>query len=104
VPYQSGTVDKFERLLAAMSPLVVRHAASTRLLPDAAGRFAHQEITTAYELMVAPDCATLAEAIDLTLKSFKLESVTVLMDGYAELFTDAEVLSMMDGLHPWSEG
>ena len=70
VPYQSGTVDKFERLLAAMSPLVVRHASSTRIRPDTAGRFAHQEISVAYDLMVDPETTTLAKAVDLTLKSF----------------------------------
>lgn len=101
-PYLSGTVDKFERALACMSPLVVRHTC-TRLLPDPAGRFAHPEIASAYDVMFDPETQTIAEVIDLTLKSFGLESVTVICDGDAEPFNKASVDELMNGLHPWND-
>lgn len=104
VPYQSGTVDKFERVLAGMSPLVIRHASATRLHPDPAGRFAHPEIVTAYDILHDPETTALGEAIDLALKSFNLEAITIVQNGDAEPFSKADVLSMMDGLHPWNEG
>lgn len=103
-PYQSGTVDKYERQLAALSPFVVRHPGSARLRPDSAGRFVHQELTTSYEVLFDPETQTLAEVIDLTLKSFNLETVTVTMGGDAEPFSKVETLALMDGLHPWNEG
>lgn len=101
-PYQSGVVDKFERQLAALSPHVVRHHNSTRLLPDVSGRFAHQEILTRYDVLVDPEEKTMGEVIELTLKSFNLENVTALYRGDAQPLTVEDAVTMLDGLHDWN--
>lgn len=103
-PYQSGTVDKFERDLAAMSPFVIRNGQSCRLTPDPAARFVNQQIVTRYDLLVDPETTTLADAIGLTLKSFGLDKVTVIFDDAdAEDFNTDRLEELTSGLHPWSD-
>lgn len=103
-PYQSGTVDKFERQLADLSPVVIRQPNATRLLPDTSGRFAHPEIVTPYQVVVSPDEPALGDAIILALKTFGLESFTVTLsdiEGAPVSTADAEALAA--GIHPWNE-
>ena len=102
-PYQSGTVDKFERELVALSPLIVRHSNSVRLSRDIAGRFAHSEIVTAYDFMWDQETDSLGLAIVLALKSFGLPAITVAFQGEAEEFSLESVEHLMGGLHPWNE-
>lgn len=102
-PYQSGTVDAFEKGLAALSPLVVRHANVVRLKSDPAGRFVNQEIVTEYDLMWDAATDSLGQAIALSLKSFNLNDVTVICHGDAQPFTAADAEEIKSGLHPWCE-
>lgn len=102
-PFQSGTVDRFERELAALSPLVLRHTAS-RLRPDLAGRFVHTEHVTRYELLIDPETDVLGQAVALALKSFApIDSITVILDGDAEPFNAASAEDWVSGMHPWQE-
>lgn len=101
-PYQSGTMDKFEKALVDLSPLVIRNHNGTRLHPDTAGRFVHQEVVTQYDLLVDPETTTLAEAIDLALRVFTLENITVIFDGDAAPCTKEDADALSAGVHAWS--
>lgn len=102
-PYQSGTVDNFERELAALSPFVVRQPNATRLLTDPAGRFVAQQIVTQYDLLFDPETTNLGEAIMLALKSFTLDTITVVCDGDAEPFKKDDAENIAAGLHAWND-
>jgi hypothetical protein len=102
-PYQSGTVDKFEREIVLMSPLVVRHANAVRIMPDRVGRFAHQQVVTEYDFMWEANADSLGKAIALALKSFGLEKVLVVCAGEVEEIDLAGAAELETGLHPWCE-
>lgn len=101
-PYQSGTVDRFERELAKMSPLVIRHANSTRLHEDAAGRFAHVQIVTRYDLLVDPAHETAGNAVALALKTFGLDKLAVILGDDAEDMDAGAAADLAAGLHIWN--
>ena len=104
VPYQSGTVDKFEKQLAEISPVVIRHHNATRLLPDQSGRFAHPQIVTPYQIVAAPEEDAAGKAIALALSVFKLERVTVLStEVLGDDFDIAAADELSGGVHPWNE-
>lgn len=103
-PYQSGVVDKFEKLLVELAPVLTRDGNTNRLTRDAAGRWVTVQIVTPYRFIFAPDETTLGDAIALTLKTFNIPSVTVIVvdaDG-AEL-TLSEAEELQSGIHPWNE-
>lgn len=102
-PYQSSTVDNFERDLVKLSPLVVRHGNATTLRPDLHGRFVHQGIHTRYDVALQDDKKTdgyvLGDAVLLALKAFKLESITVICNGEADEINVGAVEELQAGLH-----
>jgi hypothetical protein len=102
-PYQSSTVDTFERGLVALSPLVIRRPNAVRITADPHGRFVHQQIVTEYEMMWDPATVELSKAVDMALKAFALSEVVVLCDGDAEPISANGVTELAEGLHPWCD-
>lgn len=103
-PYQSSTVDSFERELSKLSGFLVRHGNTTRLSPDVQGRFVHQQIVVRYDLMIDPTEKTMGDAIVLALKSFGVGSIAVIFaDKEVSEITILEALEIQAMLHPWCE-
>lgn len=101
-PYQSSTVDGFEREMVALSGYLTRHGNTTRLLADPHGRFVSQQIVTRYDLMVDPASTELGDAILLALRTFALDKVAVNFCGDMREITMGEANELRDGIHLWN--
>jgi len=103
-PYQSGTVDAFERALVKLCPaLTVRHHNSTRLHHDPEGRFVAQQIVTRYDVQIDPTTTQLGDVIDLALATFKIDKIEVIYDdAQAATLTADDAAALKDGLHDWN--
>jgi len=102
-PYQSSTIDAFERELVKISPFVIRNPNATRLLGDEMARFVHQQIVMRYDIMVDPESTSLGDAVVLALSTFKLEKVAVVFaNADAEELALGDAEELQSGLHPWN--
>lgn len=99
-PYQSGTVDQFEKGLAAIAPGFVRHPNATRVTESP--RWAIPWIVTPYQFMIDPEKTTLGDAIALALKAFKLDKINVtVVEAESEDFTADMAADLQTGIYLW---
>lgn len=99
-PYQSGTVDQFEKALAGIAPGFIRHPNVTRVTESP--RWAVPQIVTPYQFMIDPGKTTLGDAIALALGAFKLDTVNVtVVEAESENFTSTMALDLQLGIHLW---